>query len=303
MGKKKKINYLIVIFTLCLILMAYQNPLHAEKISFQLNYLFPSFPSNDLDLWLTSSNQLWKDWAAAKNGSITGKFPSLQYSPSLELGFRVTILSGLSLIISGSHFSSQSEGQVEFIRSDSAQMESHFLRNRVSFLPLKIGFSYRHSLPFFPPLAGFISLGRHMVFISYKKYEEYEAKFDVFGKEFIYWFNKDGSYRSESLGYFAELGVEYSPIRYLSVFAGVEQIWNSTDGFKGSYTYIDYTGVEKTAKASLYFYESNQWNLGQYYHLLNGDKKRPEGESVRNVRQATFNYGGFSFKLGIKFNF
>jgi len=301
-SKKRNVSgALIIVF--CLILGINPHLLQAEKISFQLNYWVPSFPSNDLDLWLTSTNQLWQDWATAKNGQTSGEFPPLQYSPSLELGLRVSIVEGLSLVISGSHFSSQSEGQVEFLRSEAAQMESYLLRNRVSFLPLKIGFNYRHPLPFYQPLAGYITFGRHLVFISYKKVEEYEAKFDVLGQEFIYWFNKDGSYRSESLGYFAELGIEYSPLRYISIFAGVEQIWNTTDGFKGSYTYADYTGEEKRVKASLYFYESNQWNLGQYYHLLNGDKKRPAGDSVRNVRQATFNYGGFSFKLGVRFNF
>jgi len=278
-------------------------PLQAEKISFQLNYWIPSFPSNDLDQWLSSYNQLWKDWAATKNGTLSGEFPSLQYSPSFELGMRIAIFPGFSLSISGSHFSSQAEGQIQFVRADVSQTESHFIRNRVSFLPLKIGFSYRQAIPLYKPLAAYISVGRHIIFISYKKYEEYEAKFDVLGKEFLYWFNKDSSYRSESLGYYAELGLEYSPLRYLSVFASVEQIWNSTDGFKGSFTYVDYTGEDTTTKASLYFYESNQWNLGQYYQLLEGAKKRPEGEAIRDVRQAVFNYGGFSLKIGIRFNF
>ncbi|RLE04467.1 MAG: hypothetical protein DRJ11_00920 [Candidatus Aminicenantes bacterium] len=277
--------------------------LPAEKISFQVNYCFPSFPVNDLDQWLTSYNQLWQDWAASKKGSLNGQFPTLQYSPSLEMGLRIAILPGFSLAFSGSHFSSQAEGQVQFLKTENNQTETHFLRNQVSFLPLKIGFNYRQALPFFQPLAVNISLGRHIIFISYKKYEEYEARFDVLGKEFLYWFNKDCSYRSESLGYFAELGLEYSPFRFFSIFASLEQIWNSTDGFKGTLNYSDYTGENRTDKASLYFYESKPGNLSQYYRFLQGAKKRPSGENIRDVRQAIFNFGGFSFKIGLRFNF
>ena len=299
--KKKAVICLVfgTIFFLTLSLTSLQ----AEKISFQINYCFPSFPANDLDQWLSSYNQLWKDWATTKNGTLSGQFPAPQYSPSLELGLRIAILPGLALTFSGSHFSSQAEGQVQFARAEATQTESHFLRNQVSFLPLKIGFSYRQAVPLFQPLAVNISLGRHIIFISYKKYEEYEARFDVLGKEFLYWFNKDCSYRSESLGYFAELGLEYSPFRFFSIFASLEQIWNSTDGFKGTLNYSDYTGENRTDKASLYFYESKPGNLSQYYRFLQGAKKRPSGENIRDVRQAIFNFGGFSFKIGLRFNF
>ncbi len=67
--------------------------------------------------------------------------------------------------------------------------------------------------------------------------------------------------------------------------------------------YETFDGIDENGKASLHFYESNQWDLGNHYLILMGHKDRPDSEDIRNIRQGELNFSGYSFKVGIRFIF
>ncbi len=292
----------IIIFSVG-VLFLFNQSLPGEKISFRISYNTVSFPESDIDSWISSYNQMWKDWAAQKGGSTSGEFSPLNYSPTIELGINIPIFSGLSLCLSGSKFSSQAEGQVFYSNQAQTQEEKHSIENKISGYPFKIGFQYSYILPFQEKIGVLAGIGRHLIFIKYQTKEDYEARFDVLGKEFVYWFEKENTYNSEALGFYFNGGVEYSPIKYITFIAGFEQVWNKIDGFKGPFSYKDYSGEEESGKASLYYFESNQWGLNQYYQVLDGRESRPEESTIRNVRQGQFDFSGFSFKIGFRLNF
>lgn len=277
--------------------------LKAEKISFRLTYHNLSLPQSDLDSWISSYNQMWKDWSAQKGGSTSGEFLPPNYNSMTELGINITIFSGFSLCLSGSKFSSKEEGRIVYTNNETNQEETHFLKNKISGYPFKIGFQYTYTLPFLETIGIFAGAGRHLIFIKYQTAEDYEARFNVLGKEFVYWFERDNTYHSEALGLYLNGGVEYSPVKYITFIAGFEKIWNKVDGFKGPFSYKDYSGEEESGKASLYYFESNQWGLNKYYQVLSGREVRPEEPSVRNVRQGQFDFSSFSFKIGLRLNF
>jgi hypothetical protein len=291
----------IPIFLFFLLVFISFHPIQAEKIGFRFSYNLLSTPKGDLDTWIASYNSLWEAWKAKKGGSVQGEFKPLDFGPTYEAEIRIPIVAGFALCLEGSYLSSKSEGTIDYNNQAGNQQETHFLLNDLKAFPLKIGLGF--SYPVFNKFSVLAAGGRHIIFVSYKTQEKYEAKLLSSGSEFFYWFNKDVSYHSEALGYFASLGVQYDILPYLAVGVEAEKIWSKVDGFKGSYSYKDYTGRNEDGKASLYFYESNEWGLNQYFPVLYGQKDKPEGSSVRNVRQGEFNFSSFAFKIGLTFKF
>jgi hypothetical protein len=126
------------------------------------------------------------------------------------------------------------------------------------------------------------------------------------GTEFSYWYNKDDKYGSEALGTYISFGLEFEIIQYIAVVLEAEKTWSKIDGFKSNHIYEGYLGeniFNKGGKASLYFYESDQWNLGQHYSVLTSHKERPDETYMQNIRQGEFDFSNFSFKIGLRLKF
>lgn len=296
-SRKIRIIFLILFLTIITF------PLKAEKISLKFSFNSNSIPNGDLNEWIESYNLLWRDWAQLKGGTLKGQFKPLDFGSNIEIGLQIPIFPGFALNISGSQFASKEEGTIAFATETGAQVENHFIRNEIIALPFKVGFSYSFPMPFLPDFSVYGNIGRHIIFVQYKSKENYDSFFSFMGRDFYYWYKKENTYRSESLGYYASLGAEYTLFKYIAFMVEGEKVWSKTDGFKGAYTYEDYSGKRESGKASIYFYESNEWPLDNYYYVLSGQKERPENEDVRNVRQGELNFGGFVFKIGIKFKF
>ncbi len=307
MRKKRNICFLCLVF----LLMA-ASPVIAEKISFKISYNTASIGKGDLNTWIESYNQQWNDWRSKWDGQLDGQFNSLKYGPKYELEIRIPIIFGLSLNLSGSHFSSSEEGTIAFEHGTLDQTETDFVRNEVKGYPIKVGFSYFHALPFLENLYISGGIGRHITFITYTFLQDYELTIS----SFTYTLNKDYTYNSEALGIYATLGVEYDLIEHIAIVAEAEKVWSKADGFKGSFDeelYDPFSEESKkdSGKASLYFYESKPLLLDKYYSTFTGHKIRPEDPEdypvgivdIRNLRQGEFDLSTFSFKIGIRFKF
>lgn len=308
MNKKRTIISLFIIS----FLIAF-HPALAEKISLKLSYNTSSISGSDLNTWLESLNSIWNDWQKAKGGQVEGHFELFSYGPKYEVELRIPISWGIALNLSGNYFNSAKEGNIAYQSDTGKQSESRFIRNEISAIPLKIGLSYSYPVPIIENLYVFANVGRHIIFVQYKTTEDWEAFFKSFGEEFHYWYKKDNTFRSEALGFYASLGVEYDLIKYIAVVVEAEKIWSRVDGFKGPHSF---KGVhpgfgdpkngfifEESGKASLYFYEENPYWTEKYYPALSGHKKRPDKEEFRNLRQGEFSFSDFSFKIGIRFKF
>ncbi|HOI44664.1 MAG TPA: hypothetical protein PLX50_03525 [Candidatus Aminicenantes bacterium] len=276
-------------------------PLRAEKIGFRLSLATRSLGDNDVNTWLNSYNELWTDWKDKKGGSLSGRFEPLAFGPGLEAELRINIYRGLAFNIGAGSIQSRKEGQILYLGAGSGQKETHVLSNEVRAVPLKLGLSY--SQPVYGGLSLFVTAGRHVTFIKYKVQENYEASISSLGQEFVYWFKKNNDYKSEALGFYASLGAEYSPVRFLGFVVEAEHVWSRADGFKGPYSYSNHLGISENGKASLYFYESDEWGLGQYYPTLQGQEERPDASIVKNPRQGEFDFGGLSLKVGLRVKF
>jgi hypothetical protein len=273
----------------------------AETISFKFAYSIPSVRDGDINAWMSSYNYLWTDWQTRIGGQLDGEFPALDYRSSYEVEIRIPIVSVFSLSISASRLQSNNEGTVSFTSGDGTQMESHFIKNQVTALPVKLGLSI--SLPF-PriPLTVVISGGRHIVFIRYKTNENYDALFQTPEMNYEYWYKKVNTYNSQALGFYASLALEINVIRFLSLVVEGEQVWSRVDGFKGPYTFENYLGENADGKASLYYYNSDQWGLNKSYPILSGHEKRPD-ENNTSIRQGELNLSGIILKVGFRLKF
>lgn len=285
------------------ILLIFSSPLQSEKVSLKFSFKTNSVGESDVHTWINSYNTLWKDYQTSKGGSISGQFELPHFGANYEIELRIPIVSGFALNLAGSPLSSQKEGTIDYQNLEGTQNESHFIQNEITALPIKIGFSFSYPLPILPNLSVFAGAGRQIVFIKYKTQENYDAVFSVLGQEFSYWFKNEGTYRSEALGFYASLGAEYEVMKFFSLVIETEKTWAKADGFKGAWSYKDYTGIDKSKKATLYFYEKRTLGFDQYYSVLAGQEKRPEDSTIRNIRQGEFNMNNFSLKIGIRVKF
>jgi hypothetical protein len=293
---------LILIFTLLFTLPAY-----AEKISLKLSFNTNSYSEGDLETWIPSLNSQWRDYSTEYPSSLTGEFVAPSYGVNFEIELRIPIYKGFGLNLAGSRLSGLEEGEVIYSREDAIQEEIQYLLNDVSGLNLKIGFSYAAELPFLTGLHLFGNLGRHVIYAKYVVENNYSLMTEALGREFLYEFKQENSYSSDSLGWYAGIGVEYDVVQHVAIVLEIEKIWSKVDGFKGSHLYKLYQdGVLVTddpGKASLYYYENQVRDLDNYYEFLQGHIDEPEDESIRNLRSGELNFSTLSFKFGIRFKF
>lgn len=298
MNNRKRVLLLFIA-----VLFLFFRPVSAEKISLKLSFNTNFIGDGDINTWVESFNSLWTDWQNSKGGQLRGEFVPIHYGNSYELELRIPIVAGFALNLSGTRHSSQKEGQIFYVNEGGDQEETHAINNKVTAIPFKIGFSYSMALPYVSDLYVNANIGRHIVFVQYKNIEKYEAIFFSTGNEFAYWFEKDTKFNSESLGFYASLGLEYDLVRFIAFTAEVEKVWSNVDGFKGPFTYTSFDVPNESGKASLYYYESNQWDLNRSFSTLSAHEKKPEEDYIRNIRQGKLNFSGISLKIGIRFKF
>jgi len=275
----------------------------AENVSFKFSYNTNNIQQGDLYQSTESFNTLWMDWKTSKGGNLVGMFDPPSYGFNFEMEMRIPLFFGFALNLGGSRLKSSGEGTVDFVQTGESQSESHFLKNAVTIYPFKIGFSYLFKLPFFSNLSIGIGGGRLIIFSKYESSERYTLDISVPEQDFNYWYERSNSYKSDGLGLYASIMLEYNLFKFMAIVLEAEQKWAKIDGFKGPFTFTDFEGKDESGKASLYFYESNQWGLGNYYSILMGHKDRPEETFIRNVRQGELNITGYSFKVGFRFIF
>lgn len=282
-------------------------PVSAEKISLKLSFNLNSYTGGDLEEWIQGLNTLWQDYSTAYPGSLSGQFLSPAYGSNFEIELRIPVFKGFAVNLAGSRTGGSEEGTVTYLREGGTQDETQFLLNDVSALNLKIGFSYRIAIPQIPALQVFGAVGRHLLYVGYDVIENYEAIFRKGSLEFSGSYERENAFNSDALGFYAGMGVEYDVVKYVAVVAEVEKIWSKVDGFKGSHLYQvfqeDALMTEEKGKASLFYYESTQFDSPTLYPVLTGHIERPEEDRIQNLRQGELNFSRFSVKLGVRFKF
>jgi opacity protein-like surface antigen len=302
MGTKKFPTLLILVLAL-----VFTQPMYAEKISLKLSFNTNSYGTGDLETWIPSLNSLWRDYSTEEPGTVAGEFVAPTYGSNIEIELRIPIYKGFGLNFAGSRLSGLEEGEITYSREDGMQNETQYLLNDVSGLNLKIGFSLAVELPFHEGLHLFGNVGRQMIYAKYKVENNYQLSVYALGREFLYESRQENSYSSDSLGWYAGLGVEYDIIQHVAIVFEIEKIWSKVAGFKGSHLFKFYQDevlvTDDSRKASLYYYEDQMFGLDNYYEILQGHIDTPDDESIRNLRSGELNFSTLSFKFGIRFKF
>jgi len=302
MGTKKIPTLLLLTLTLL-----FTNPVYAEKISLKLSFNTNSYAEGDLETWIPSLNSQWRDYSTEYPGTVAGEFVVPTYGSNIEIELRIPIYKGFGLNFAGSRLSGLEEGEVTYTSEDGMQNETQYLLNDVSGLNLKIGFSYAAELPFLKGLHLFGNVGRHVIYVKYKVENNYLFAIEALGREFLYESKQENSYSSDSLGWYAGLGLEYDVIQHVAIVFEIEKIWSTVAGFKGSYLYKFYQDdvlvIDESRKASLYYYEDQLFGLEKYYEILQGHVDTPDDESIRNLRSGELNFSTMQLKFGIRFKF
>jgi hypothetical protein len=307
--KKARINALIGMA----ILLVLSPPLSGEHISFKISYNTASVSKGDLNTWIDSYNVRWTDWQSQNSGQLDGQLNHLNYGPMYEIELRIPLFAGFGFNLCGSHFKNMEEGTVNFVYELENKGETDFIRNKVSGIPIKIGISYAHALPFSENLFLFAGVGRHITLLKYKFNRENELRI---GDANTYIYKQEYTFNSEALGFYATIGAEYNIIKQIAIVVEAEKVWSKADGFKGPFKTDFFDPFENSrsieeGNASLYFYENKPYWSNKYYSILAGHEKKPEDpenypvgiEDIRNIRQGELDLSTLSFKIGIRFKF
>lgn len=278
----------------------------AESIGLRLSYGPPTLSGGDVNSWIRASNNLWSDWAVQTGRRMDGRISEMGFDAGPEAELSIRLYGGLSFRIGGGRLQSRSEGSILLLGSAQDQSESYAMSARMTAVYAKIGLVY--SYPIVGNLNAHIGGGRHLSLLKYESWENYEARFAIFGRDYVYLFEKTGTFRSEGLGYYALFGLEYTVFKHVGFVIDVENIWSRVDGFKGPLTYrrlgpADEREYVESGGASLYFYESRPAGLDSFYSVLSGEKNRPEGETARAVRQGIFDFSGTTVRFGLRLKF
>ncbi len=181
-----KIPKITIVLTLSLMVTLLSQPVMGERISFKLGYRTNSISGNDINTWIDSFNLLWKDYQGLNGGDLQGQFTPINYSGGIDLELRITLYKGLALNLAGGYLSSSEEGTTSFQHASGIQSEEQYISNKVTAVPLKVGFSYAYVIPPFPRLSLVAGAGRHILFVSYDSTNNYASKITDLGKEFNY---------------------------------------------------------------------------------------------------------------------
>lgn len=301
---KKKRIVPAAIAVLCLALSA--NPVQAETIGLRFSYGPTALDGDDINSWIRATNALWAVWTERTGGRMEGGFSELTFDPGFEGELSFRILRGLSFRLGGGRLQSRAQGTVFLSGAAEGHSETHILSNRLSAAYAKLGLVFSH--PVIGNLSAHIGGGRHLAFVKYESRENYEARFTFLGREYVYWYSKDNTFRSEALGAYALFGLEYTVFNHIGLVVDVENVWSKVDGFKGPFSYTrmgpeDETVFQEKGRASLYFYETRPAGLDTHYPVLSGHKDRPEGDAFRGVRQGVFDFSGMSVRFGLRLKF
>jgi hypothetical protein len=286
---------------LTLLLLTALAPLRAERVSVRLSLRTYAAPEGDLDAWLSSYNALWTSYGAKYGGSVQGAFQPPQLGSDWEVELRVPLFAGLALDAAGSIVNGASDGLVRFQDASGSHVESDAILNDVKAVPLRLGLSF--TLPVWNNLRLCAGIGRHVVFARYRTEQSYEAVFKTPKQDYRYWFKRATTFRSESLGGYWTLGLEYLVLPFLAIGIDAEKDSSRMAGFKGTTEYSDHTGRNESGKTSLYFFESDEFDEDIPTVVLAGRSERPAGDRYRNVRQGELDFSGFSLKIGLRFLF
>ncbi|MFH1944589.1 MAG: hypothetical protein ABIK95_03080 [Acidobacteriota bacterium] len=292
-----------LVWMACLAMAGACLPVGAENVSFRITYDLNSIGGGDVNSWLSAANTLWQDWSKNVGGQLTGEFFPIEYGSSYQFEMRIPIYKGFALNLGGTYLTSTSEGTVDFSGDSGQQNESQRLWNQIKAIPVKIGFSLNLRMPFFPKLLVTTGAGRHIVFVRYNTEDRYDASFSTGGQDFNYWYERSNSYKSEALGFYMTAGIELQVFKFLALVGEFEKVWSEVDGFKGEFTYSDFSDTNTNGKASLYYYENAAFGLEGHYPVLAGHENRPVGSTISGVRQGKLNFSGQSLRFGIRFIF
>jgi len=149
-------------------------------------------------------------------------------------------------------------------------------------------------------------MGRHIAFIQYQCWINYDYSKLSFGKEYSYWYRKENKYSPDALGFHTSFGAEFDIIKYLAMVVEAEKPWSKATGFKGPNSYTGFLGqdeFQQSGKATLYYYLSDPNGLGKNYYTLTEYTERPDDPSITDIRQGEIDFSNFSIKFGIRFKF
>ena len=277
---KKRSSILIICLSLILILPGLSQ---AERIGIKLSGGTSYLVVGDPNASLKGLADFLKDWASGGGRTIEGDIKPIHFGLDLEgdVIFYLTPRFGISF---GSGYIYGKKGVDE---NEIAFMGQTFSDGmKVSVVPVRLGVYYY--LPLSSRIRFFLNGGVGYYFAKWSETYRNEIPVGVIAR--------DQKAKANGVGFHGGVGFELNLVSHIALVFEGQGRYVKIGGFEGEKN----PGVEK---GTLYYFENQIFAGGDWYPTIDIREQEPVGIFVRNIREATVDFSGFTFRAGIKITF
>jgi len=250
---------------------------------------------HDWNAFLASSNRMQQDLANLFRYDIRGKFPSIHEGLEVEGGFQLRISPTIKVFLTLGFFSQNQDAEKSKIfihRPLFSEVMTHSIK--IHILPIKLGASY--SLKTHYVWKVFFETG--LAFYLGRLSDNYRHEMDG------YWEETAQEARGSAVGIFGGISTEYMISSSLSLLLKAEARMANITHLRGKFNYNNSSAWRDYYEGNLYYYEMNlAWTGLGSYSFIKILPEQPSSPTFQNVRRATLDLSGFSFRAGLNWRF
>ncbi len=156
-----------------------------------------------------------------------------------------------------------------------------------SAIPIKVGIYYNYTS------RSYIFAGIGFYSASYSRSENYTVG--------TYYSTYSETSTAQGIGFYAGWGGESRISPHFAFLYELSIRYANIRGFTGTWQY-NANGTTSSGSGKLYYYEYVDSSNGHWYPWTSEVANAPSGSGFRNVSEATIDFSGVSFKIGLKIN-
>jgi opacity protein-like surface antigen len=277
---KKGTSAIVICFFLILLLPGISK---AERFGIKLTAGINYLEVGDPNASLKGFADFLKDWANGGGETIDGGIKKIHFGLDLEgeVVFYLTSRFGIS-VSSGYIYGNKGveENKIAFMN------QTYSDGMKVSAIPVRLGVYYY--LPLSSRIRFFLNGGAGYYFAKWSENYRNEFNSNVF--------TRDQKAKASGIGFHGGVGFELKLVPHIVFIFEGQGRYVKIGSFKGE---RDSAGRETT----LYYWEQQIFANLDWYPKVDLWPYEPFGVHIRNVREATVDFSGFTFRAGIKINF
>lgn len=246
-----------------------------------------------------SENEARKDWTQRRGYGFSGGYEYIHHGLDIEAEACLYLVPRLAVVLGAGYIKAWRgpETNRQTVEWTAYQFTSDFSQDmRITAIPILLGLKYDFRLA--DKIGFFLKACVGYYFANYSRISREDQSGANKGYDW-YTYQEDG--RSSGFGFQGGLGFEYRLNRNLALVIEGCGRYAKIDGFNVDYKDAYSYGLSRSGSGTLYYYEYFDLEFNKWYPGIGVRKSAPSNDpTLRNVREAVFDFSGFALRAGIK---